>query len=421
MTTKKLYSKAVLWSAYLGNLFEHYDAALFGFLSPFLAPLIFPEKEPLSALILTYAMIPLGMLARPIGSLFFGHIGDHYGRGKALFLSLAGMGLVSIGIAFSPTFLQAGFLAPLIFCIGRVLQNFFSSGETMGGAIFLLENTPEKKHDLLSSFYNASTIGGILLASALISLLSYHQKVDTLWRLTYFIGGITALFGCMIRKKIPNEPSYVEKKPFFQSFLDLRRVFWLYKKPLFFIMVISGFSYSTYSISMILMNGFVPLISSITKAQMMSINTYLLLLDFCALPFFGWLSSKVSREKLMLASAFSVVVGAVPLFLLLNGASLLTIVSIRTCFVLLGVAFAAPFHAWAQQLIPEAHRYIVISFGYALGSQLLGGPTAAISLWIYKKTNLIVSVSWYWLFLGSISSFILVALQKKRVADQSFH
>ena len=63
-------SRLRFWSAWLGNLFEHYDSALFGFLSPFLAPLFFPKQEPLTALILTYAMIPLGMLARPIGSLY---------------------------------------------------------------------------------------------------------------------------------------------------------------------------------------------------------------------------------------------------------------------------------------------------------------------------------------------------------------
>lgn len=70
METQKTLSPIQLWSAYLGNLFEHYDTALFGFLSVFLAPLIFPDKEPLTALILTYGMIHLGMIIRPFGTLF---------------------------------------------------------------------------------------------------------------------------------------------------------------------------------------------------------------------------------------------------------------------------------------------------------------------------------------------------------------
>src|SRR3990167_3553637 len=105
-------SRKQLWNACLGNLFEHYDTALFGFLSPFLAPLIFPKQDPLVALILTYALIPIGMVVRPLGSLVFGLIGDIYGRRQALFLSLAGMSLVSDSIAFTPTYLQIGLLTP---------------------------------------------------------------------------------------------------------------------------------------------------------------------------------------------------------------------------------------------------------------------------------------------------------------------
>jgi MHS family proline/betaine transporter-like MFS transporter len=410
---QKISSRINFLTACLGNLFQHYDAALFGFLSPFLAPLIFPEKEPITALILTYAMIPLGMLARPLGSLFFGYIGDVYGRSKALFLALAGMALISGGIAFSPTYSQAGILAPVIFCIGRILQNFFSSGETMGGAIFLLENSSEKKHDLLSSFYSASTIAGILLASAGISLLSHYQKVDSLWRLLYLFGCIMTLFGCMMRRRT-FEGATKKPLPFTNKLNDLGKIFWTYKKPLLSIMVVSGFSYATYSIALVLMNGFVPLVSTLTKSQMMSLNTSLLFLDLCALPFFGWLSSKISREKLMLSSSLGAALSAIPLFMLIQEGTLMSVLIARVCLVLFGVAFSAPFHAWAQTLIPPAHRYAVISFGYALGSQVLGGPSAAISLWLFKQTNWIMSVSWYWIILALTSSVVIFALWKKK-------
>src|SRR5215208_4599886 len=92
------------WSILLGNLFEHYDNALFSLLSPFLAPLFFPGQDPLTALILTYCIIPLGMIARPIGSLFFGYIGDTRGRKEALVLTLSGMAIVTTLMGFMPTY-----------------------------------------------------------------------------------------------------------------------------------------------------------------------------------------------------------------------------------------------------------------------------------------------------------------------------
>lgn len=388
------------WNACLGNLFEHYDTALFGFLSPFLAPILFPKQDPVTALILTYAIIPLGCLARPLGSLVFGYIGDRQGRNHALFLTLTGMAIVSGAMACIPM----GICAPILFFLGRALQNFLAGGETVGGAIFLLENSSEKRHDFLSGLYSASTIGGHLLASFGVLLIGHSG-----WRWLYLFGCITALFGCLIRRQSLVNVAKPEVLP------NMRRVLWTYRKPLLFIIISSGFASANYYLALVLMNGFIPLITPFTKTQIMEINSYLLIFDFCALPFFGYLASKISREKLMLSASLGVALLAIPLLQLLEGASLAGIIAIRTCFVISGVAFFAPFHAWAQQLIPPAHRYAVISFGYAIGSQVIGGPTATLSLWIFKKTAIISSISWYLIALSIATSVIIkITIANKR-------
>lgn len=402
------------WSACLGNFFEHYDTALFGFLSAFLAPLIFPDTDQMTALILTYAMIPLGMAARPLGALVFGYIGDIYGRKQALFLTLGGMSVVSGCIAISPTYQQAGILAPIIFCAGRILQNFLAAGETMGGAIFLLENASEKKHDLLSSLYNATTIGGFILASAGVAIFSHFDLINWGWRFLYLAGCITGFFGFMIRRKVSSDSwNGPPAKP--QALL--LKMLWNQRIALLYIVVTSGFAYASYTMALVLMNGFLPLISAVTKNEMIHLNTWLLVLDFCALPFFGWLSSKISREKVMLGASLGAVLSAVPLFILLPQASFMGIIFIRICLVFFGVAFFAPFHAWAQQIVPREHRYGIISFGYALGTQLLGGPTAALSLWAFQKTGMISSAAWYWLLLAFASSVALAMAMKMKKFD----
>lgn len=411
MSAKKL-SATQIWSTYLGNFFEHYDTALFGFLSPFLAPLIFPNEQPITALILTYAIIPIGMIARPLGALFFGYIGDIYGRKTALFLTLSGMSIVSGCIALTPTYQQVGIAAPLIFCWGRFMQNFLSSGETMGGAIYLLENSPEERHDVLSSLYNTTTIAGILSASAGVALLGYYNAIDWGWRLLYIIGCLTAFFGFLIRYQDSSDNYNQSPITYPKSITSLLKIFWTYRTSLLMIGITSGFGYANYSIALVLTNGFIPLVNDVTKEEMISLNTVLLIFDLCTLPLFGWLSSKTSREKVMLAASLSVVLTGIPLFMLLPHVSFLGIMAIRSCFVLFGVAFFASFHAWAQQFVPPAYRYLLLSFGYALGSQLLGGPTAAISLWAFKETGMLSSVGLYWFILALISSGTIVLSMK---------
>jgi hypothetical protein len=378
----------------LGNFFEHYDTALFGFLSLFLAPLIFPKEEPVTALILTYGMIPLGMIARPFGAYIFGFIGDRYGREQALFLTLSGMGAVSFGMAFSPTYEEAGVIAPLIFCLGRVLQNFLASGETMGGAIFLLEKTPKKEHDLVSALYSASSVGGILLASLGVSLIYHYEIVSLGWRALYLFGSITAFFGSLIRAQ---GERVIEKKK-----APLRSL-WEYKNEIFLIAIGAGFSYANYSVALLLMNGFIPLISNLKESAMVDLNTKLLCLDFCALPFFGWIASKISREKMMFLASLGVILSAIPLMNRLPLASFFEVCVIRGIFVLFGVAFFAPFHAFAQELVREGDRYRVISFAYAIGCQLFGGIAAPLSLFAFQKTGIVSSVAWYWSGLGLIT------------------
>lgn len=406
MTTRLM--RLSKWSMLLGNLFEHYDTALFSLLSPFLAPLFFAHQDPLTALIFTYALIPLGMLARPLGSLVFGYLGDNWGRKEALIFSLVGMTLVTACMGLMPTYHQVGFWAPLLLFCGRICQNFFAAGEIAGGAIYLIENSPENASDLTSSFYGASTIAGILLASLGVSLLCLFDSVQEHWRLLYFLGCLTILFACFLRKQ---GSVYKQKSLPKFSFKNTLEACWKMKKTILTIAIASGFSYASYTLPLVLLNSLVPLISNTTQAEMMQVNTLLLVLDFLLLPFFGFLAHCFSREKMMMLAGILAVVTGVPLFWILPGASFWLIVAVRICLVVIGVGFSAPFYAWSQQLVPATSRYTVISLGYALGTQLLGSPTAAISLWLFQQTNAITTVAWYWMLLGCLSSY-LIAKQK---------
>jgi MHS family proline/betaine transporter-like MFS transporter len=369
----------------LGNILEHYDAALFGLLAPFIAPLFFEHKDPLTALILTYGMFSLGLLMRPLGSLFFGWVGDHFGRTHALSCSLVGMALATFGMGCLPTYAEVGIYAPLFLCLGRILQNFCAAGEISGGAIFVLEHTESSKKDIVSSFYSVSTIVGILLASLMVTLFSYFDLIDKGWRFLFWLGGWSAVIGIFFRVNAMESQEYLSVRrstriPFFTLLKQ-------HRQALLAVILVSGFGYTTYSLAFVLMNGYIPLVTSLTKTQVMGANTFLLVIDMLLLPFFGYWAQRVSREKIMFSAAVISVITALPLFYLFKGANLGTVIVARLVIVTLGVAFSATYHAWAQERIPPTVRYTILSLGYATGSQLIGAPAPAICLWLYRTLS----------------------------------
>ena len=396
-------------SCVLGNILEHYDGALFGLLAPFIAPLFFHDQEPLTALILTYGIIPLGILTRPIGAIFFGKIGDSKGRQHALSLSLFGMSIVTVAIGLLPTSQEIGNAAPLFLALLRMLQSFFAAGESTGGAIFILEHTATEKRSFLSGLYDASTLVGISIASLLVTILSSLGTISHNWRYLFFAGAITAFFGLLLR--FPTSQLIAETP---RTSFSVKKALLDNRSALATIICCSGFSYTTYSLAFLFLNGYVPLITSISKEEMMQLNTTLLVLDMLLLPFFGFIAARCGKEKLMFTASCLACILAVPLFSCIQDCSLITVSLVRCTIVVLGTAFAAPYHAFVLEQVPKQQRYTVLALGHAIGSQLIGYPTSSLSMWLYKVTQQSFAPALYLIFTSLLASFAVFAVLRRR-------
>jgi MHS family proline/betaine transporter-like MFS transporter len=398
-----------------GSILQHYDNALYALLVPFIAPLFFPNLSYLSGLIAGYGIQMIGILMQPVGAMVFGYIGDRKGRKHALFLTIMGMSLTTLLLGCLPTYASIGEASPFILLLLRGLQNFFAGGEIKGAAIFILEHGQGRWRGFLSSLYDSSTILGIFCASGAVALLSHFGLAENYWRYLFFFGAVCGSLGFFFR-------FYCEESLEFSSEKTLRKGFiaslWKHKKAIVFIALASGFSYVTYAIPFTLMNGFLPLISSITKAEAVEMNTSLLFLDMIVLPLFGMLSRYVSYEKIMKSAVLALIVLAIPLFSLLVQATSSQAILVRTVIVLLGVAFAAPLHQWTLDIIPVKERYLVASFASSLGSQLFGAPCAAICLWLFQTTGWIIAPAFYLLITG-FGAFFALLFAKTSLRDPS--
>jgi MHS family proline/betaine transporter-like MFS transporter len=285
--------------------------------------------------------------------------------------------------------------------MARMLQSFFVAGESTGAALYLLENTAPAKRSIISGFYGASSMMGYVMASALVAYFSLRGTIEEGWRVLFWIGGVTAVFGVFMRLKNQSKDLAAPKRtPLLQTLRE-------HKGPLFAIIAAAGFSYTTYSMPCVLMNGFVPLVTSLSKTDVLQVNTLLLIVDMVLMPVFGYLAYRFGKERIMFGGAFWSAVAAIPLFYWVGGASLGMIIAIRLILVILGVAFAAPYHAWALERVAPEHRYTILCLGSSLGAQLIGAPASAVCLWLYQATGWVWSPGLYLLAMGAAACYAI--------------
>lgn len=386
-------------AALIGNVFNHYETSLFGWLTPFLAPVLFPDKSGSDALLLTFAFIPLSYLLKPIGAVFWGWMGDRSGRKPVLVFCMLGMALATFTMGCLP--LTAGAWKILVLC--RLAQGFFAAGEEKGAALYLLENTPEHQRTRMSALYDASGIVGIFLASFLASIFG-----ETAWRLLFWVAALGGLFATFLRK-------HAQESPHFKSSTGSWKLLWQEKRVIGKIAVVSGFSYANYFIVTVFLNGFLPQISNLTKQEMMQFNTHLLWIDFLLLLGFGYVCKWIQKERLMRGAALLSALCIIPLFTLLEGASWWDVAAIRLLLVTFGVALAAPYHAWKLEHLPQNHRFLVGSFAAMLGSKVLGAPVPVLATWLAQESGFVWMAALPVVITGLASTFVL--RQKKPVGD----
>lgn len=411
-SSKKGNNKPFL-AAMIGTGLEYYDASLYGFLAPILTPIFLPTLSPTVALILAYALYPLGIITRPLGAILIGRLGDRLGRKRALILSLTGTAIATGLIGLLPTFASIGFLAPLGIVFLKVVQNFFVAGEYNGGAIFTLEHAKGFK-GFKSGLYCAFTVSGILVAALVATIVAYLPQ--GYWRLAFLLSFVTGLFGVFLRKKVPESPEFSQSQslgvPKKVSFLTYFRD---YRFNAICVIAVSIFFAALYQILSAFLIAFVPLVSPLTHETMLLINTIGLTLYMVCLPVFGIVADKLGFQKSMLYAALTCLGLAYPLFLLVDFPSLFNICILKFTLSVLCAWYVSPFHAWVQELFPVNARYQMISLTYSIGSQI-GSSTPAVVLWCWKLSSYNQIPAF---FLVAWSLFAIGALLKAKAISSS--
>lgn len=205
--------RLVIAASSIGTLIEWYDLFLAIILSRVLSNQLFPGGES-THFLETLAIVGSSYIARPIGGLIFGSMGDRRGRKNSFLISLLLMGGATFLIGCLPTFQQVGWLAPVLLLILRLAQGFALSGEYAGAVIYVSENAPPEKRGFFTGFIQITAalglVFGLMIVLAVQSLMTPADFQSFGWRLPFLLSALMVWVAYIVRRKLPETPVFSE-------------------------------------------------------------------------------------------------------------------------------------------------------------------------------------------------------------------
>src|SRR6516225_9499955 len=206
----------IIFASAVGTMIEWYDFYLFGSLTAELSLKFYPANNATFAYIAYLATFAVGFVVRPFGALFFGRIGDLVGRKYAFLVTLSIMGGATAIIGLLPTYATAGWLAPIVLLLIRVLQGLALGGEYGGATVYVAEHAPDSKRGFYTSFIQITATLGLFVSLLVIlgtqSSMSKEQFADWGWRIPFLLSILLVSISLYIRLKMRESPIFSQIK-----------------------------------------------------------------------------------------------------------------------------------------------------------------------------------------------------------------
>jgi len=369
----------------IGQILEWYDFFLYGTAAALVfGKLFFPiSTDPLTGTIAAFGGFAVGFVARPIGGILCGHLGDRYGRKFVMTLTLGAMGVSTFAMGLMPTYQDVGILAPIGLILLRLVQGLAAGGEWSGSILIISENAPQYKRGRLAAWSPCGAVVGFVLSTGaflLMQEIAGEHFINWGWRVPFLLSVVLIGLGVYLRSHMSESNEFAEtKKHGGAAHAPLREV--LRKHPREVLMVFglrvgegaASWIFFAFSIAygqfLGLSNAFI--LGALTFSMVTMIPVALLAGNVC---------DRIGRKPVYLAGALGIVVFAYPFFMMLDTREPWVII---TAFVLangvvLGILEGAQ-PALISELLPARLRYSGIGIGREVASVVGGGLAPMIA------------------------------------------
>ena len=312
----------VVFASSTGTVFEWYDFYLYATLAPFFASLFFPPGNDTAALLSAFATYAAGFLVRPFGAIFFGRVGDLVGRKYTFLVTILVMGASTFLVGVLPTYATVGWLAPLLLVLLRLLQGLALGGEYGGAATYVAEHARADNRGYATSWIQTTATLGFFLSLLVIYLCRNFMDAATFanwgWRIPFLVSVVLLIFSVYIRLKLNESPVFARMKAEGKgSSAPLTDSFLRYPNNRYVLLALLG---ATMGQGVVWYTGqFYALFFLSGPLKLAYGPTYILigislLIGTPLFIFFGWLSDRIGRLKIILAGCVIAALTYFPLF-----------------------------------------------------------------------------------------------------------
>ncbi|MGY6268187.1 glycine betaine/L-proline transporter ProP [Achromobacter denitrificans] len=415
--------KKAVTAAALGNAMEWFDFGVYGFVAFALGKVFFPDASPAVQTIAALGTFSVPFLVRPLGGVFFGVMGDRFGRQKVLSLTIIIMAISTFCIGLIPSYESIGLWAPVLLLLCKLAQGFSVGGEYTGAAVFVAEYAPDRRRGFLGSWLDFGSIAGFVLGAGLVVLLQAtlgeRTFLDWGWRAPFFVAGPLGLLGLYLRHAAEETPAFTQQLEKMEQedrdavqerpTVSFREIFSKYRKALLVCIGMVLVTNITYYMLLTYMPTYLSGSLGYSEEHGVLIIVVVMIGMLFVQPVVGFFSDKIGRKPFLRVGSIGLLVIALPAFMFVG--------SDNTGLIFLGLLFIAVFlncltgvmASTLPALFPTRIRYSALasSFNVAI---IVAGLTPTVAAWLVEETGNLMMPAYYLMassVIGIVTSFFL--------------
>ncbi|WP_353815561.1 MFS transporter [Agromyces sp. SYSU T00266] len=419
--------RRVVAASMAGTVVEWYEFFLYASAATLVFGTVFfpPSDDPYAGIIAAFLTYAVGFIARPLGGIVFGHLGDKYGRKTLLQFSIILIGVATFLIGCLPTYAQIGLAAPALLVLLRFLQGFALGGEWGGAVLLVAEHSPSERRGFWASWPQAAVPVGNLLATLVLFVLSSTLSDEAFlgwgWRVAFWLSAVIVLIGWYIRTKVTDAPIFLEmqaeREAAKATSYGVLEVIKRYPRG---VVTAMGLRVAENILYYVVVTFSIVYLTQVVKEG--TANTLLILVaahvvHFAAIPIAGNLSDRFGRRPVYAAGAVLGATWAFFAFPLMNTGNPIII----WAAIALGLVFHALMYA-AQpaimaEMFPTRMRYSGVSLGYQVTSIFAGSLAPIIATSLLGQFGSSVPIAIYVAIACAITLVAVAAARETRGLD----